>query len=439
MKLKFNNPELESGYQQDYSQNLRFQSAIAVGLATILYLLFGLLDLYIVPEQVKFIWGVRALVVGCFLISLLLIFSEKFIRHNQLILAFTALVCMGGLFAMLATISDVSESRYYASMMLVIPWLYVALGLRTANAFYINIFLLIFYNAETAYLREYPVYIFMNNNFFLVSLSVLSFASGYLIERNRRTAYAHERSLVLLKNKAESANAAKTRFLAAASHDLRQPVHAIGLFLDALSDIAQETKQQKIISKIKNSSKGLERLLESILDISKLEAGAINIHIQKFEIQALFNTLDDEFKGDAQEKGLSIRFMPTNLWANTDRSAVERILRNLISNAIRYTDSGRILVGCRRRPDSVIVGVYDTGIGIDADKTQVIFEEFHQLDNPGRNRSKGLGLGLSIVERLAGLLAAKLAIKSTPGKGSMFTVELPRHLPADRMINPDLP
>ncbi len=234
--------------------------------------------------------------------------------------------------------------------------------------------------------------------------------------------------LQLKKEKAESANLAKTQFLAAASHDLRQPLHAISLFLDILEDRSSDSEQMMVIDKIKKSSTALENLLESLLDISKLDASAITVKKTSFDIQRLFNVLENEFKATALEENLKIRFAPTSLWINTDRRLLERILRNLISNAISYTNKGRILVGCRRTVDSVVIAVYDTGIGIEADKTSIIFDEFRQIDNPGRDRSKGLGLGLSIVTRLVDLLNAELSLYSKPGQGSVFSVKLPRSL-----------
>ena len=256
-----------------------------------------------------------------------------------------------------------------------------------------------------------------------------------IILRNENTDLIQQ--LELKKEKAELANSAKTRFLAAASHDLRQPLHAMSLFLDILDERNQDPEQAMIVDKIKKSSLSLENLLESLLDISKLDAGIINVNKKSFSIQKLFDVLMNEFNSTATEKGLSIHFMPTSLCLNSDVQNVERILRNLISNAIRYTEQGKILIGCRRHSDSVLLSVYDTGVGIDADKNEIIFEEFQQLDNPGRDRSKGLGLGLSIVHRLAELLNAKLSMQSIPGKGSVFSIELPR-CSSKQIIQPDI-
>ena len=205
-------------------------------------------------------------------------------------------------------IPEISESRYYVGLMIAIPWLYVSLGLRTKNAFYINSLLLIFYNTIILYIKGYPFYIFLNNNYFLFGVSVISFTGGYLIERNRRLAFQQTEELLLQKNKADTANAAKTHFLAAASHDLRQPLQAMSLFLDALDEQSKDSGHSKLILKIKKSSAALEALLESILDISKLDAGAINIDKNPIKVQTVLDNLANEFTPLAIEKGIDIHF-----------------------------------------------------------------------------------------------------------------------------------
>ena len=228
------------------------------------------------------------------------------------------------------------------------------------------------------------------------------------------------------KEKAESANIAKTKFLAAASHDLRQPLHAIGLFLGALESRVEKDDQKIIVQKIKNSSNALNGLLDSLLDVSKLDAGVVQVEPVIFCVQDLFDSLEHEFEPDASEKNLRLKFIKTRICLNTDYAILDRIIRNLISNAIRYTNKGGVVVGCRRYNGKIMLGVYDTGIGIENDKMESIFNEFHQLHNPERDRSKGLGLGLAIVKRMAQLLHAPLLSKSVPNQGSMFGLVMSR-------------
>ena len=234
------------------------------------------------------------------------------------------------------------------------------------------------------------------------------------------------------KEKAEQANISKTKFLTSASHDMRQPIHAMGLFLGVLEERVEKEDQKVIVQKIQKSSDALSNLLDSLLDISKLDAGVIKISPEMFSLGNLFDALNNEFQALAKEKNIEIKFVPTKLWVNSDYRILERIARNLISNAIRYTEAGRILVGCRRYQGRTLVAVYDTGIGIPQNKMQDIFGEFYQLHNPERDRSKGLGLGLAIVERMAKLLDMPLYMKSCVGKGSVFGFVFP----AQRVAEP---
>jgi len=229
------------------------------------------------------------------------------------------------------------------------------------------------------------------------------------------------------KEVAEQANIAKTKFLASASHDLRQPLHAIGLFLGALVDKVEKRDQQIIVEKIQKSSSALNDLLDSLLDVSKLDAGVVHVERMPFGINSLFDSLGNEFEPYANEKKLRLKFVNSRLWINTDFRILERIVRNLLSNAIRYTRQGGIVVGCRRFQGDILFAVYDTGIGIENDKMEEIFKEFYQLDNPERDRSKGLGLGLSIVKRMAKLLDMSLVTASNPEKGSMFALRISKN------------
>ena len=225
---------------------------------------------------------------------------------------------------------------------------------------------------------------------------------------------------------AEEANIAKTKFLAAASHDLRQPLHAIGLFLGALESRVEKEDQKVIVQKIQNSSYALSDLLDSLLDISKLDAGVIEVEPKTFRIQDLFNVLAHELESSAAEKDLRLRFVNTKLCLHTDYVILERIIRNLISNAIRYTNKGGVVVGCRRYKGKILLAVYDSGIGIKEDEMEEVFREFYQLHNPERDRSKGLGLGLAIVKRMVQLLDVQLLSASIPNKGSMFALVMPK-------------
>lgn len=245
------------------------------------------------------------------------------------------------------------------------------------------------------------------------------------------------KDLTLQKETAERANAAKTRFLAAASHDLRQPLHALGLFVSALNERVRGETTRKLVAQIGASADALRGLLNALLDISRLDAGVIHPRVTHCSVQSLFDRLAHDHAAAAGEKGIRLKFIPTNTGVCCDTTLLERIVGNLVSNAIRYTDRGGVVVGCRRRGGRLCIEVWDSGIGIAADELENIFHEFHQIGNPERDRSKGLGLGLAIAGRLARLLESRINVVSVPGKGSVFSLVVPRsYLPATYTASP---
>jgi signal transduction histidine kinase/CheY-like chemotaxis protein len=227
------------------------------------------------------------------------------------------------------------------------------------------------------------------------------------------------------KEIAEQASLAKSTFLAAASHDLRQPVHAMGLFVGALRSVPMPPQGQRLLEQLELSINAMDGLFSAILDISRLDARIVEVHRRCFAIGPLLDRICRDYEEEARVKELSLTRRYSSVIVESDPVLVERILRNLISNAVRYTSQGRIVVGCRRRGATVLVQVWDTGRGIPADQQDRVFQEYYQLDNPERDRTKGLGLGLAIVRRLTELLDCKLRLRSQPGRGSCFEVTFP--------------
>ncbi len=218
---------------------------------------------------------------------------------------------------------------------------------------------------------------------------------------------------------------AQTRFLAAAGHDLRQPIHAQGLFLDVLSHTELNKRQRKLLDHISAACDATAEMINTLLDFSRIETGAIEPRVQSFRLQPLLNKIEREFEQQADAKHLAYRSRETDLVVRSDPMLVELILRNLVSNAIRYTAKGGLLVAARKRGDTALLEVWDTGIGISPKHLHVVFLEFHQLDNPERDRRKGLGLGLSIADGLARMLGHSLSLVSAPQRGSVFRLRLP--------------
>lgn len=234
-----------------------------------------------------------------------------------------------------------------------------------------------------------------------------------------------EEKLSQALTQAECANAAKSRFLAAASHDLRQPLQAMQLYQELLSLRLTDPRHQELCQHMGESIRTGQELLSAMLDVSVLSAGTITPKITSFPLQPSLIRLMAEFQEQAANHNIALLLVETKAVAKTDRVLLERILRNLLTNAIRYTPEGCIMVGCRRRRTGIEIQVYDTGVGIAEDKHALIFEDFYQVGNPERNQAHGLGLGLGIVARTARLLGHRLAMRSVPGRGSMFSITVP--------------
>ncbi|HEX2216108.1 MAG TPA: NahK/ErcS family hybrid sensor histidine kinase/response regulator [Xanthobacteraceae bacterium] len=226
------------------------------------------------------------------------------------------------------------------------------------------------------------------------------------------------------KAEAEEANISKTRFLAAASHDILQPLNAARLYVTSLMERQGEKEDNRLVANVDASLEAVEEILGALLDISRLDAGAMKPEVTTFPIGDLLRQLELEFTPLARAKGLEMTFVPCSLGARSDRRLLRRLLQNLISNAVKYTPHGRVLVGCRRRGARLEIAVYDTGVGIPSSQERTIFREFHRLDH-GARIARGLGLGLSIVERIAKVLDHRVELHSVMGRGSHFWVEVP--------------
>jgi signal transduction histidine kinase/CheY-like chemotaxis protein len=230
------------------------------------------------------------------------------------------------------------------------------------------------------------------------------------------------------RTEADGANLMKSRFLAAASHDLRQPLHALGLFTTSLRRREVDAGTAEVVSQVCESVEALEQMFDSLLDVSRLEAGGTQAQVQAFALQSLFDRVARDCQHEASAKSLKLRFVPTEAVVTSDAVLVERILRNLVVNAVRYTRTGGVVVGCRHRGTKVGVEVWDTGPGIPHESRERIFEEFYQVassDGAGRH---GLGLGLATVRRLSTQLGVQVVLRSRLGRGSVFGLELERSL-----------
>ncbi|MFO1114591.1 MAG: ATP-binding protein [Beijerinckiaceae bacterium] len=233
-------------------------------------------------------------------------------------------------------------------------------------------------------------------------------------------------ALVSAKEVAEKANSSKTRFLAAAGHDLLQPLYAAQLSISTLAEMQATPESAALCRQIDRALVTIEAYLRSILDISKLDAGVVMPEIQNVALAEIFQSLDSDFRPIVERKKLKLRFRPTRLMVASDSILLRRVLQNLVSNAARYTEEGGVLVGVRQRGAFVRIEVTDTGVGVDPNETERIFEEFHRSPSQRQGRSgEGLGLGLSIVQRMAQALDHRIELRSRPGRGSRFTIVAP--------------
>ncbi len=240
-------------------------------------------------------------------------------------------------------------------------------------------------------------------------------------------------ALARAKGEAEEANISKTRFLAAASHDILQPLNAARLYVTSLVERQGSGEDARLVSNVDASLEAVEEILGALLDISRLDSGAMKPEVGSFRMDELMRQLEVEFTPLARGKGLELTFVPSTLSIRSDRRLLRRLLQNLVSNAVKYTPQGRVLIGCRRRNGRLRIDVHDTGLGIPPSKKRTIFKEFQRLDQ-GAKVARGLGLGLSIVERIGRVLDHRIELQSKPGHGSRFSVEVPlaAKLPSDK-------
>jgi len=245
---------------------------------------------------------------------------------------------------------------------------------------------------------------------------------GRSFNRLKQDLWEQSEGLQNAKIDADRANKAKSLFLASASHDLRQPLNAMQMYIAALQSKVKDKEIMRIIEDINSVSISTARLLNALLDVSELEVGAIKPRFESFSVNNMLISIFQSFLPLAKDKGLNFRVVPSSLYVRSDPALLERILGNFMSNAIRYTNKGSVLIGCRKRGDKVVIEVWDTGCGISDDQMSLIYEDFYQIENKERDRGKGLGLGLALAKRLSESLEHKIVSKSTFGSGSCFSV-----------------
>lgn len=295
------------------------------------------------------------------------------------------------------------------------------------------------YATPVALMTAYPLFFSGDSEFYILGILVIVYLLAmYVFCKNIYKAIMFGirmsientelvTSLQIEKGKAENANLSKSRFLASASHDLRQPLQALTLFTEALKEDVKEEKQQSLVERISKSLDALKGLLNSLLDISKLDAGGVKVNWAGFDIANVFDEIRTEFRPMAEKKFQQLAITNASLFVFSDPILIKRIIQNLVVNAIKHSsEEALIIVDIKPDGENAIITVKDNGPGIPKSEITKVFSEFHQLNNPERDRNKGLGLGLAIVKRLSGLLDISLDIESQPGSGSTFSLVLPK-------------
>lgn len=358
------------------------------------------------PDDIRS-WGKHAIVLyglsgTLWGVANILLYAPDNVAHQLFLLISTIGVGLGAAYAQVSYLP-----AFYA-------FLYPALGLAALSFFRESDTIHVMLGIMTlVYLAFISRFVHNLHRSFVDSVK-LRFENLALIEDLRREKLA-----------AEEANMAKSRFLAAASHDLRQPLHAMSLFVQTLEESELPRSERATLGNVRRATDAMEELFSTLLDVSKIDAGIVLANISVVPLSPIIKRVFDEFLPVAKEKGLRLRMRNQTLYAKTDPVLLERILRNFVSNAVHHTSRGAVLLACRPRATNVSVEVWDTGPGIPEDKRKDIFGEFYQLRNPERDRAKGLGLGLAIVDRLVKLLNHPITLRSQVGRGSVFSVLLP--------------
>jgi signal transduction histidine kinase/CheY-like chemotaxis protein len=430
--------DLEREFRRDLARNSVGLFRLGVGIAFVLWAGFGLLDSWIVPEVKNEVWFIRYAIVLPFLIAAYLFtYSRYFVRYMQVAAAAVYLNSVLSLIAMVDfVIRPVGAHPYTAGLLLALPCASVVFRLRFLNAVWAGLVIVLVDNVAAIWFTNIPAVIIVNNNFFNVSSIVLGLVAGYNMEVYNRRDFLLRRAAENAVKQLETANLAKSRFLAAASHDLRQPLHALGLFVAQLRGRVKAGERARIVERIDASVAAMNELFNELLDIAKLDAGVLAPNRTEFPIAHLLERIETNFAGPARDKALRLRVRSSAAWICSDPILLERILLNLVSNAVRYTSRGGVLVGCRRRDGMLRIEVFDTGPGIPADQQLEVFGEFYQLAGFERDRRGGLGLGLAIVDRLCRLLDHPIELTSMVGRGSRFAVSVPAAAARPRIVAP---
>lgn len=418
---------LEQGFVEHRVQRMRRRLLLIASTAIVFQLIYAGLDLALMPLRVSLsVMPLRLL--GILVVLLAVVYCRRPQSPPRLaLLAYTVTYALNG--ACVALIIHLCWAQGvampYDGLFLIVLFGYVLLGVSfravsLAAWGFCALFLLL-----GVWLTE-PGAALAYQALFLLCANLIGSGGAYLQEHGQRGAWLNLRLLDLARQRAETDDARKLRLLAAASHDLRQPLNAMGLYAQHLLEQSQEPSLHRVSGLLATSVEQLSRLLQSMLDYTRLTLpGGVQVNAEAFALRPLLERLSGEARHEARVQGIELELHCTELWVRSDPLLLERMLRNLLNNALRHARAGRVWIGAREDGADALLEVGDDGRGLTAEEQTQVFEEFSQLDNPGRNAERGLGLGLAIVQQLATLLEHPLQLHSSPGQGARFTLRLP--------------
>lgn len=403
---------------------------IGIFLAMFMYATFAVLDLWIVPDYVAEIWWIRSAVIVVFSVLFVFTFSSPFRKHYQISQCIVALAGGFGVISIIYLMPVPEGYLYYPALIFTFIFFYTMLGLRFINALMANIAILLGYNLVIVGFKEIPVYMILNNNYFLAGGTIVIALAGYVIEQQRRLGFLKSLCLEELRKKADDANAAKSRFFAGMSHELRTPLNAIiGYSEILLEDEKKSGDSEKIkdLVSIETAGRHLLRLINNVLDLAKIEAGKTELMEEDVSIRELVSHIKASIVPLAgkNHNQLLINSRTAPAVMRTDSMRLEQVLVNLLSNACKFTENGRISLDITGGQDSIEFRISDTGIGMTRQQIEGLYNEYSQADAGISREYGGTGLGLAISKQLVELMHGSITVESEAGKGTTFLVKFP--------------